>query len=175
MFQFSFAHHVLSCSSSITRPDLYYCKMVQIDAVFWIVQAHSSEMNQKICSLANVSLLLCSKYTACCYLAARLVAFKFSKSYSTCRQACSEGRMWSEIIARPAIGHLTRAHHCERGDIGRRALNLPGYCLYRQCRFQHCSFCWPLAESVCFSLRSFSGQAARPVAELFRPLSMLIC
>ncbi|KRY60842.1 hypothetical protein T03_15477 [Trichinella britovi] len=90
--------------------------------------------------------------------------------YSTCRQACSEGRMfrelrgklWSEIIARPAIGHLTRAHHCERGDIGRRALNLPGYCLYRQCRFQHCSFCWPLAESVCFSLRSFSGQAARP-------------
>ncbi|KRX17634.1 hypothetical protein T07_12157 [Trichinella nelsoni] len=121
-------------------------------------------------SLANVSLLLCSKYTACCYLAAGLVAFKISKSYSTCRQACSEGRMfgelrgklWSEIIARPAIGHLTRAHHCERGDIGRRALNLPGYCLYRQCRFQHCSFCWPLAESVCFSLRSFSGQAARP-------------
>ncbi|OUC42440.1 hypothetical protein D917_02942 [Trichinella nativa] len=82
---------------------------------------------------------------------------------------------WSEIIARPAIGHLTRAHHCERGDIGRRALNLPGYCLYRQCRFQHCSFCWPLAESVCFSLRSFSGQAARPIAELFRPLSLLIC
>ncbi|KRZ78254.1 hypothetical protein T10_3021 [Trichinella papuae] len=69
---------------------------------------------------------------------------------------------WSEIIARPAIGHLTRAHHCERSDIGRRALNLLGYCLYRQCRFQHCSFCWPLAESVCFSLRSFSGQAARP-------------
>ncbi|KAL1283023.1 Esterase FrsA [Trichinella pseudospiralis] len=82
---------------------------------------------------------------------------------------------WSEIIARPAIGHLTRVHHCERSDIGRRALNLLGYCLYRQCRFQHCSFCWPLAESVCFSLRSFSGQAARPVAELFRPLFMLIC
>ncbi|KRZ61077.1 hypothetical protein T02_14287 [Trichinella nativa] len=59
--------------------------------------------------------------------------------------------MWSEIIARPAIGHLTRAHHCERGDIGRRALNLPGYCLYRQCRFQHCSFCWPLAESSKFA------------------------
>ncbi|KRX66377.1 hypothetical protein T09_11927 [Trichinella sp. T9] len=35
------------------------------------------------------------------------------------------GKLWSEIIARPAIGHLTRAHHCERGDIGRRALNLP--------------------------------------------------
>ncbi|KRZ12432.1 hypothetical protein T11_4363 [Trichinella zimbabwensis] len=64
---------------------------------------------------------------------------------------------WSEIIARPAIGHLTRAHHCERSDIGRRALNLLGYCLYRQCRFQHCSFCWPLAESLL--IFSLTGQS----------------